>query len=333
MAFVTMGPLGDKQNVVATVMIPPNAGKRDKIVIQSPKASGAKPGCRTSYFLRRGSGALTGAASEQLFLSTWLDRGYVVVMSDAQGQHDAFGSGPTAGRTVLDTIRATLAFTELKLAPRKDVRVAAWGYSAGGLATIWAAQLLGTYAPELAANVVGWSMGGVPYDLRATAYSVNKGIGAGLILGVMRGLANIAPSLEQWLEENLNEEGKKQFAKTKTGCFFTFMPPNVDENVLGEPGDAASLKESYFKIAKPLDQQVPTEVLNQNALMTQFNLTHDEALVPRIPIFVYSTIEDYVVPIAGLDAIMDTWAQNGRCDLCLYDHASLLTPSFCTSLI
>lgn len=175
-AFTTRGPFDDPQNMVATIAIPPNAGKRDKMVLQSPKASGAQPSCRTSYFLRRGSGSLTGAASEQIFMTDYLKRGYITVLTDAQGQFDAFGSGPTAGRAVLDTIRAVLSFKELHLAPREEVRIVPWGYSAGGLATIWAAQYLEAYAPELKGNIVAWSIGGVPTDLKATAYSVKGGI-------------------------------------------------------------------------------------------------------------------------------------------------------------
>lgn len=56
------------------------------------------------------------------------------------------------------------------------------------VAQSWAARGMQTYAPELAKSIVGFSMGGVPVDLFASAISVNGGIAAGLIVGLFQGL-------------------------------------------------------------------------------------------------------------------------------------------------
>jgi len=46
-----------------------------------------------------------------------------------------------------------------------------WGYSGGGLATAWAAEVSGTYAPEL--NVVGAVLGSPVGDLGNTFRRLN----------------------------------------------------------------------------------------------------------------------------------------------------------------
>lgn len=311
MAFTSRGPFQDAQNAVATVIIPPNAEKRDKIVIQSPKASGAQPGCRTSFFLNKDNGSFFGATSELFFATDYLRRGFIVVVSDVQGQFDAFGSGPTAGHVVLDTIRAVLSFQELRLATIEDVRIVPWGYSAGGMATLWAAYFLESYAPELQQNIVAWSVGAAPTNLRETALSVNNSIAAGLIIGVLQGLSNIYPELSQFLQENMNKRGKVELNKARTGCFYEFMPSNMCANVLGVQDNQGVNRTGYFVTQDPLDQPIPKKVLNGNLLDIHSSIKGKNAEAPMAPIFVYHSIADRVAPIQEMDTLLEYWGTNG----------------------
>ena len=53
-----------------------------------------------------------------------------------------------------------------------------WGYSGGGLASAWAAEMCGTYAPEL--DIVGAVLGSPVGDLGHTFRRLNGGLFAGL---------------------------------------------------------------------------------------------------------------------------------------------------------
>lgn len=79
------------------------------------------------------------ATSEKIFIEPLLDQGYIVSVPDYESQNDAFGAGIQSGHAVLDSIRAVLAFSELALDPN-NVRIQAWGYSGGALATGWAGK-------------------------------------------------------------------------------------------------------------------------------------------------------------------------------------------------
>jgi Secretory lipase len=314
MAFITRGQdaINDVMVTVATIVIPPNAGARDKIVFQMPKSDSANSDCRTSYTLRRGSGSIGGAASEQIFMIDFLKRGYIVVVVDYEGQFDAFGAGPTAGHSALDSMRAILSFTELKLAPKDQLKFVGFGYSGGAIAITWAAQMLETYASDLIPFIKGWSTGGVPLDLKQVAYHVNNGLAAGLIIGVMQGLCNINKTLNDWLQANTNDYGKKALQVAKTKCFWSFMPENAFKDILNMVPGGSGKDAGYFTVqGDPLSAPIPTEVMQFNQLTLEFTKTKDKKLIPKVPIYLYESIPDEVVPINIVDDLVKLWSSNG----------------------
>jgi hypothetical protein len=209
LAYTTTGPLG-AEVTVCTIIIPPNAGKRDKIIVDCPKYDSANPSSRTSWTLRKGNGDPLNAAAEQVSMVPFLDRGYVAIVPDCEGQRDAFGCGVVSGKATLDAIRATLAFDSLQLAPRNEIKVAVWWYSGGAIAAVsarravilykvllamlavqaWAATYVEGYAPDLKDVIVGFAIGGLPANLTACALHLNVTISAGLILGIIQGLVS-----------------------------------------------------------------------------------------------------------------------------------------------
>jgi alpha-beta hydrolase superfamily lysophospholipase len=83
-------------------------------------------------------------------LAGMLARGYVVVATDypglgTPGPHP-YLFGTSEGRAVLDAVRAARAFAPAQA----SARFALWGHSQGGHASLFAATLAPTYAPELA---------------------------------------------------------------------------------------------------------------------------------------------------------------------------------------
>jgi hypothetical protein len=87
-------------------------------------------------------------------IQTALSQKWWVNVPDFEGPLASFGLGVQEGHATLDSVRAALEFTELGV----DANYALWGYSGGSLASEWAAELQGTYAPEL--QFAGAALGG-----------------------------------------------------------------------------------------------------------------------------------------------------------------------------
>ncbi len=115
------------------------------------------PQCFPSYALRRGARTVGSIAPLELpIIAMALRQGWAVSVPDHEGLGGRFGAAREPGYRALDGIRAAVGFAPLGLSPADPV--ALWGYSGGGLATAWAAELAAEYAPEL--NIVGGGGGG-----------------------------------------------------------------------------------------------------------------------------------------------------------------------------
>ncbi|AWH94414.1 lipase family protein [Dietzia psychralcaliphila] len=137
------------------------------------------------------------------FLQILADRGYGLVLTDFQGPRAAYAAGRANGRAVLDGVRAARAFT-----PAGDPgpifsasRVVQVGYSGGGIATGWAAQLQPVYAPELTGVLVGSSVGGVPADYADLFDTMDGTLASGLYRAAVLGLAREYPQLYPLLND------------------------------------------------------------------------------------------------------------------------------------
>ena len=137
------------------------------------------------------------------FLQILADRGYGLVLTDFQGPKAAYAAGRANGRAVLDGIRAARAFVP----PGDpgplfaDSRVVQVGYSGGGIATGWAAQLQPVYAPELTGVLVGSSVGGVPADYADLFDTMDGTLASGLYRAAVLGLAREYPELYPLLND------------------------------------------------------------------------------------------------------------------------------------
>src|SRR5687767_3390287 len=141
--------------VVGTLMVPkaPYPGGTRPLVSYQPATDSLGDQCNPSYKLR------AGTEYELPLMLQALQHGWAVVVTDYQGPQNAFGAGRMAGHAVLDGIRGALALPGTGLAGAATP-VGMWGYSGGGLATSWAAELQAGYAPEL--NMAAVASGGTP---------------------------------------------------------------------------------------------------------------------------------------------------------------------------
>jgi hypothetical protein len=154
--YVTTDERGCRTVSVVTIFQPPDESAHAITRIFSYQTSydalGAQ--CDPSYTLE------AGTEGEPGFIMSFVAAGDTVVMSDCQGEDDAYGVGQLSGYETLDAIRAA----ERSLGvPEISTPVGMLGYSGGAVATEFASELAPTYAPRL--DIVGVAEGGIPVDL------------------------------------------------------------------------------------------------------------------------------------------------------------------------
>src|SRR5690606_37937719 len=120
--------------------------------------------------------------------------------------------GQSEGRAVLDMARAAQRLPGTGLSASTPVAV--MGYSQGGGAAAWAAQLAPSYAPELKLKAA--VTGGVPGDLTAVADFLDGSPFVGLALLASIGLDAAYPELD--LEDHLNDTGRALLEETDDLC-------------------------------------------------------------------------------------------------------------------
>jgi len=208
---------GKKIAVSGTVAVPKAAwtkgGSRPTVAF-NPGTLGSGPQCAFSK-------QLAGAYQDEYEgeqIGAFLKAGYAVAATDGvgylNGQAHTYVIGKNAGHALLDIVRASrqLPFGTLK----SDGKVAISGYSEGGAASLWGAQLAASYAPEL--KVVGAAAGGVPGDLKLTAKALNGGLFAGFLVDAVIGLNAAYPSLP--FTSLLNADGVQAIKDGKSLCLY-----------------------------------------------------------------------------------------------------------------
>lgn len=127
------------------------------------------------------------------------------------GQH-TYANHTEEGHAVLDAARAGLAFSG---APA-DSPVAFAGYSQGGGAAAGAAELAGTYAPDL--NVKGTFAGAPPADIDSVVGAIDRHMIDGVLGYALNGVIARNPELASLSDRYFNDEGKRYLAATADEC-------------------------------------------------------------------------------------------------------------------
>jgi hypothetical protein len=282
--------------VVGTLMVPkaPYPAAARPLVSYQPATDSLGDQCNPSYKLR------AGTESELLLMMQALQHGWAVVVTDYEGPQNAFGAGRMAGHAVLDGIRAAEALPGTGLAGA-DTPVGLWGYSGGGLATSWAAELHPGYAPEL--NIAGVASGGTPADFEAAVRQIDGGIASGLVMLASTGLTRAYPEMLALL----NDAGREMIRRIGDMC--------VGEAVSAFP--FRHLNE-FTTSPEPLAEPVAKAVLETN---------HLGRLTPKAPVFLYHSVWDELIPFSSAQALQADWCRSGG-HVALYadalsEHSSL----------
>lgn len=248
------------------------------------------------------------------YLQILTERGYGLVLTDYEGPKAAYAAGRANGRAVLDGIRAARTFVPAGGgAPLfADSRVVQVGYSGGGIATGWAAQLQPVYAPELTGVLVGSSVGGVPADYADLFDTMDGTVASGLYRAAVFGVAREYPELYPLL----NDTGDVAARLLRDACAdvntagglvpvplstFTDVDPRRDPTVLGV------LARNRLGRADPTHGADPREVPTGPV-----QVWHGDAVVPIGPgPGSEQGPGDFFVPVRTAHRLVDEWCTAG----------------------
>jgi len=266
--------------VVGTLMVPkaPYPAGARPLVSYQPATDSLGDQCNPSYKLR------AGTEVELPLMMQALQHGWAVVVTDYEGLDNAFAAGRMAGHGVLDGIRAAEALPGTGLSGAATP-VGLWGYSGGGLATSWAAELQSGYAPEL--TIAGVASGGTPADFEAAVRQIDGGIASGLVLLASTGLTRAYPEMLALL----NDAGRQ-------------MVQRIGDMCVGEAVSAFPFRRlNEFTTSKtPLAEPVARTVLETN---------HLGRLTPKAPVLLYHSVWDELIPFRSAQTLQADWCRNG----------------------
>ncbi|RKN70773.1 lipase [Streptomyces klenkii] len=271
-------------DVVSGTVIVPQDGRTGPrpLVTYAVGTVGLADQCAPSAGFPRGT-TVEGTLIQLLTL-----RGWAVAVTDYEGLGTpgphTYVVGRSEGHAVLDAARAALRLPGAGLAP--DSPVGVMGYSQGGQAAGWAAELHDAYAPEL--NLKGTAAGGVPADLlKATEFNDGR-IGAGLVL--MGAIGQDAAFPELNLASYLNDKGRDTVAFLKQHCV------------------TADTAASLFKRISDVTVRNPLKEPDwQRALHSSDLGTHS----PDRPVRVYHGTQDEIVPYDSAALMRAAWCAKG----------------------
>jgi len=217
-------------------------------------------------------------------------RGWVVAVTDYVGGGtklpETYLVGRPEGKAGLDVIRAALQLPGT--GATKDSMVGLTGYSQGGQAAAWAAQLQPTYAPEL--NMKGVVAGGVVTDMLDIMDYLNQGnvLGAGFMLAALIGMDNAYPELD--LKSHVKPSAQKLMDAVRTQCVY--------QELAGYPGVRAA------DVTSP-------DVLQLPAWRARLNEQRLGTIAPRVPAYLYHGTLDNIVPFQFGERLRNSWCALG----------------------
>jgi pimeloyl-ACP methyl ester carboxylesterase len=270
--------------VTGTIFVPNRSAPAGRpVVALAPGTQGVGDPCAPS---RR---FLAGLEYDQLYVGELLKKNYAVAVTDYEGLgtpgDHTYIVGRSEGRAVLDSARAAARLPGTGVGPTGKVAVI--GYSQGGGAAGWAAELQPSYAPEL--NLVGVAAGGVPADLTAVSSYLNGGVGMAFLLYSAIGLNAAYPELD--LPAYLNDRGRQALRTDATSC------------VEGAPA-VAFTRIGDYTTTDPLARPDWRARAAENSLSASTTR-------PSVPLFLYQGTIDEIIPYGQAAALRARYCAQG----------------------
>ncbi|MGB8390066.1 lipase family protein [Mycobacterium sp.] len=290
--YRTMDRNGEPEATATTVIVPAELapGQTCPVLSYQCAIDAMTSRCFPSYALRRRAKAL-GALSqlEFLLISSAVAEGWAVSVPDHEGVRGMWGAPYEPGYRVLDGIRAALSSERIGLSASAPIGL--WGYSGGGLASAWAAEMSGHYAPEL--DIVGAVLGSPVGDLGHTFRRLNGGLLAGLPALVVAALSHTYPDLDRVIKEHTNDEGR--------AVLEALEKMTTVEAVLRMAG-----KDMGDYLDEPLE-----DILSTPEVAYVFDNIKLGAAVPTPPVLLVQAVHDYLIDVNDIDALADAYSAGG----------------------
>ncbi|WNG93564.1 lipase family protein [Mycobacterium sp. ITM-2016-00318] len=277
---------------VTTVLAPAERGPEKPCPIVSYQCAidAVADRCFPSYALRRRAKAVGALAQfELLLIAAVLAEGWAVSLPDHGGPHGVFGAPVEPGYCVLDGLRAALNFAPLNLS--RSAPVGLWGYSGGGLATAWAAEMYAGYAPEL--NIVGAVLGSPVGDLGNTYHRLNGKFFSGLPTMVVAALMHTYPDFKRVIEERVTPEGQAMLDRLKT-------------MTTAHAVTRLRKKDMATMLDRPLD-----EILAMPEVQHVFDSIRLGVAAPTMPVLIVQAAHDRIISVDDIDALADSYKAGG----------------------
>jgi hypothetical protein len=232
----------------------------------------------------------SGTFDEQFAVSNLLARGWAVTVTDYPGLgtpgDETYNVGIPEGYGVLDALRAATLVPGAGLSPAAPMAIE--GYSQGGGAADWAAQLQPSYAPGL--RLTGVAAGGTPANLQAVANNINGTAFFAFLAGSALGFNAAYPSLD--LNSDLTPAGQAAMAQLDTMCqaqgLLTYAGHRIQDYTVGG--------------IDPMTEPKWEAVLNANDL---------GGMKPHVPLYQYHGLLDEVIPWSVEQALHSQYCAMG----------------------
>lgn len=279
---------GHAEVAVTTVVVPDR--QRGSLVAYQCAIDAVSDRCFPSYALRKGAfapGALP--QGELIFISALLRRGHVVSICDHEGRGGYFAAPREPGHRVLDGIRAVGSFAEAALV--EDAPVGLIGYSGGGMATSWAAEMAPSYAPEI--EIAGAVLGSPVGDPGEAFIKLNDGPYAGLPALVVSGLRDLYPDMAELVERHASVSGRRRLDALR------------EMTTVG-----AVVKYAYDDFDDYLDAPL-ADVIAEPAILELFDDLRLGVNAPACPVLVLQSTNDQIVDTADVDTQVERYREQG----------------------
>jgi hypothetical protein len=283
---------GRAEAAATTVIVPAERGKEAVTPLVSYQCAidAVTSRCFPSYALRRRAMAPGAVAQfELLLIAAAVAEGWAVSVPDHEGRNGMWGAPYEPGYHVLDGVRAALGSEWLALS--ESAPIGLWGYSGGGLASAWAAEMSGSYAPEL--NIVGAVLGSPVGDLGHTFRRLNGTYMSGLPALVVAALADIYPELNRVIQAHTTEEGKA-------------LLPRLHKMTTAEAIIRMAKKDMGDMLDCPLEQ-----ILDTPEVKYVFDDIKLGAAVPTPPVLIVQAVHDQLISVEDIDELAYNYSAGG----------------------
>jgi Secretory lipase len=277
---------------VTTVMVPPQRDSESACPLLSYQSAidAVASRCFPSYALQRGAKPVGAfVQSEFLLVAAALAEGWAVSVPDHEGCHGMWGAPYEPGYRILDGVRAAISYERLELS--RSAPVGLWGYSGGGLASAWAAELSASYAPEL--NVVGAVLGSPVGDSGSVAHRLNGTCFAGLAALMIAALTHVFPGAQRVVDEHATEEGKALLKELQTmttaSAVWRFRNKDIGDYV----------------------DMTAEQLWDLPEVREIFEATQLGKSTPKPPVLIVQAVHDWIIGVDDIDELVATYLRGG----------------------